>query len=387
MQRMMKLAILGSTGSIGTQSLEVVRDNLDLMQVELLTANTQWELLAAQAREFRPGAIVIADERYYGALCSALSDIDDIKIYAGAEAIEQAVGSGEIDTVITAMVGFSGLAPTVAAIKAGKRIALANKETLVVAGDLIMPLSRQYGAPILPVDSEHSAILQCVVGEPSPIRRVVITASGGALRDFSFEQMQCATAEQALRHPCWSMGSKITVDSATMVNKGFEVIEAAHLFGLKADQVDVVIHPQSIVHSFVEFEDGAFKAQMGLPDMKLPIQYALTFPQRRAMPSAGSYNPWEAGSLDFFRPDMQKWPALALAYDVMRAGGTAPCVMNAANEVAVAAFLRGEILYPAIHRTIEKTLDAMGHEPITDLEHIFTINGQAAALAAQLIKR
>lgn len=383
----MKLAILGSTGSIGTQSLEVVRQNSDIMQVELLTANTRWEMLAAQARKFRPGAVVIADDRYYGQLCDALSDLDDIKIYAGAEAIEQAVASSEIDTVITAMVGFSGLAPTVAAIKAGKRIALANKETLVVAGDLIMPLSRQYGAPILPVDSEHSAILQCVVGEPSPIRRVVITASGGALRDFSIEQMQSATAEQALRHPCWSMGSKITVDSATMVNKGFEVIEAGHLFGLKPDQIDVVIHPQSVVHSFVEFQDGAFKAQMGLPDMKLPIQYALTFPQRRAMPSAGSYNPWEVGRLDFFKPDMQKWPALALAYDVMRAGGTAPCVMNAANEVAVAAFLRGEVLYPAIHRTIAMTLDAMGSEPIKDLEHIFTINGQAAALATQLIKR
>lgn len=383
----MKLAILGSTGSIGTQSLEVVSQNSDIMQVELLTANTRWEMLAAQARKFRPGAVVIADDRYYGQLCDALSDLDDIKIYAGAEAIEQAVASSEIDTVITAMVGFSGLAPTVAAIKAGKRIALANKETLVVAGDLIMPLSRQYGVPILPVDSEHSAILQCVVGEPSPIRRVVITASGGALRDFSIEQMQSATAEQALRHPCWSMGSKITVDSATMVNKGFEVIEAGHLFGLKPDQIDVVIHPQSIVHSFVEFQDGAFKAQMGLPDMKLPIQYALTFPQRRAMPSAGSYNPWEVGRLDFFKPDMQKWPALALAYDVMRAGGTAPCVMNAANEVAVAAFLRGEVLYPAIHRTIAMTLDAMGSEPIKDLEHIFTINGQAAALATQLIKR
>lgn len=383
----MKLAILGSTGSIGTQSLEVVRGNLDLMQVELLTANTQWELLAAQAREFRPGVVVIADDRYYTDLRDALSDLDDIKIYAGAEAIEQAVVSGQIDTVITAMVGFAGLAPTVAAIKAGKRIALANKETLVVAGDLIMPLSRQYGAPIIPVDSEHSAILQCVVGEPSPIRRVVITASGGALRDFSIEQMQSATAEQALRHPCWSMGSKITIDSATMVNKGFEVIEAGHLFGLKPDQVDVVIHPQSVVHSFVEFEDGAFKAQMGLPDMKLPIQYALTFPERRAMPSAGSYNPWEVSRLDFFEPDMQKWPALALAYDVMRAGGTAPCVMNAANEVAVAAFLRGEVLYPAIHRTIAMTLDAMGSEPIKDLEHIFTINGQAAALATQLIKR
>lgn len=382
----MKIAILGSTGSIGTQSLEVIRANSDLMQVELLTANTQWELLAAQAREFRPGAVVIADERYYGKLRDALADLDDTKVYAGNEAVEQCAAGGEIDTVIVALVGFAGLAPTVASIRAGKRIALSNKETLVVAGELIMPLSRECGAPIVPVDSEHSAILQCVVGENSPIRRVVITASGGALRDFSQAQMQTATAAEALRHPCWAMGPKITVDSATMVNKGFEVIEAGHLFGLTPQQIEVVIHPQSIVHSFVEFQDGAFKAQMGLPDMKLPIQYALTFPQRRAMPSAGSYNPWQVGHLDFFEPDMQKWPALALAYHVMKTGGTTPCIMNAANEVAVEAFLKGEVLYPAIHHTIQGTLEAMSSEKIQNLEHIFQVNQQATKVAKEVIK-
>lgn len=383
---MMKLAILGSTGSIGRQSLEVVAANKDLFEVEMLAAATQWELLAKQAREFNPNMVVIAREEYYQSLKEALSDTD-IKVYAGDMAIVECVRSSQIDTVITAMVGFAGLAPTVAAICAGKKIALANKETLVVAGELIMPLAKQYSAPILPVDSEHSAILQCVVGEKSPLRRVIITASGGALRDMPLEDMMSASASQALMHPCWQMGAKITVDSATMVNKGFEVIEAQHLFGLDPSQIDVTIHPQSLVHSFVEFEDGSLKAQMGLPDMKLPIQYALTFPERRPMPSAGSYDPWRAGSLDFYEPDSARWPLLNIAYQAMRDGGVAPCILNAANEVAVAAFLADKIKFGYIHHTITETLDVMQNTRLESIDQLFEVDAQARLLAEGVVAK
>lgn len=369
----MKIAILGSTGSIGTQSLDVVRSYAELFEVELLTANSSWQLLAEQAKEFQPSAVVIADSRYYEPLCNALSG-EMIKVYAGHEAILQAVDNTEIDTVITAMVGFAGLAPTIAALRAGKKIALANKETLVVAGEIITKLSRQYNAPILPVDSEHSAIFQCVVGEHSPINRVIITASGGALRDLSYEELLNVTPEQALRHPCWDMGAKITIDSATMVNKGFEVIEAGWLFGLKPEQIDVVIHPQSIIHSFVEFEDRAIKAQLGIPDMRLPIQYALTFPNRLPMPSLAQYNP--LASLTFREVDARKYPCLSLAYNAMREGGVMPCVMNAANEVAVDAFLKGRISYPEIAQIIDRAMQSADNHKIESLEQIFEIDKQ-----------
>lgn len=378
----MKIAILGSTGSIGTQSLDVIRSNGELFEVELLTANSNWQLLARQAREFQPSAVVIADARYYEPLKEALAD-DMVKVYAGSDALVQAVQSSEIDTVITAMVGFSGLAPTVAAIRSGKKIALANKETLVVAGEMITTLSREYGAPIVPVDSEHSAIFQCLVGEHSPLRRVIITASGGALRDLTYDELYSVTPQQALRHPSWTMGAKITIDSATMVNKGFEVIEAGWLFGLRPDQIEVVIHPESIIHSFVEFEDRAIKAQMGNPDMRLPIQYALTFPRRLPMPYLDEYNPMEALT---FRPvDARKYPCLSLAYNAMRAGGIMPCVMNAANEVAVEAFLKGRISYLRIAEIIDRALQETPNEKITSIEHIFETNLAARNLAEKLV--
>lgn len=365
---MQHIAILGSTGSIGTQTLQVVRANPTRFQVELLTANANWELLARQAIEFQPATVVIAQPEHYEKLKAALEQ-HPIKVYAGSEAIEQEVQNSSIETVVTAMVGFSGLAPTVAAIKAGKKIALANKETLVVAGELIIPLAIKHKAPIVPVDSEHSAIFQCVVGERSPLSRVIITASGGALRDLSFEELERVTPEQALKHPCWEMGAKITIDSATMVNKGFEVIEAGWLFGLKPEQIDVVIHPESIIHSFVEFEDRALKAQMGCPDMRLPIQYALTFPERLPMPELERYNPLRP--LTFKEVDARKYHCLTLAYNVMREGGILPCVMNAANEVAVDAFLRGKIPFTAIASTIEQALEECVNIKKITLEQIF----------------
>lgn len=372
-----RIAILGSTGSIGTQTLDVVRRNADFFQIELLTANDSWEQLARQAIEFAPSAVVIVNEHYYEVLSEALSPYP-IKVYAGSDALEQAVSSSEIDTVVTALVGFAGLRPTLAAIRAGKKIALANKETLVVAGELVIPLSREYGAPILPVDSEHSAIFQCLVGERSPLERVILTASGGALRDVPTENMDSITAQDALRHPCWAMGAKITIDSATMINKGFEVIEAGWLFGLKPEQIDVVIHPQSIIHSFVEFRDRALKAQMGIPDMRLPIQYALTFPDRMPMPELEQYNPLQ--DLTFRPVDKLKYPCLPLAYNVMRQGGVMPCVMNAANEVAVAAFLRGAISYPQIYATIDHALQTIENAKIQSIEHIYEIDARVRRL-------
>ena len=367
---MQRIAILGSTGSIGTQSLEVVRANADIFEVELLTAANNWELLARQAIEFQPSAVIISQGEHYDKLRSALSN-EPIKVYAGAEAIEQEVINPAIDTVITAMVGFAGLAPTVAAIKAGKKIALANKETLVVAGELIIPLSLKYNAPIIPVDSEHSAIFQCLVGEQSPIKRLIITASGGALRDLPPEELEKVTIQQALRHPNWTMGAKITIDSATMVNKGLEVIEAKWLFGVEHTDIEVVIHPESIIHSFVEFHDGALKAQMGTPDMKLPIQYALTFPKRLPLDTA-PYNPIQP--LTFREVDERRYPCLALAYGALREGGTVPCVLNGANEVAVAKFLRGEIGYTSIARHIERAMEHFEKEKICSFEQIYELD-------------
>ena len=353
--------------------------------VELLTANDNWEMLAPQAREFRPAAVVIANEEYYARLSDALAG-EDIKVYAGGDAVAQAAAGGEIDTVITALVGFAGLKPTISAIEAGKKIALANKETMVVAGELVTALSREYKAPILPVDSEHSAILQCLAGETSPPRKITITASGGALRDYTPEQTETVTPEEALRHPSWSMGPKITIDSATMMNKGFEVIEAKWFFGLDPSQIGVVMHPQSIVHSFVELADGSVKAQLGLPDMKLPIQYALTYPDRLALPSEARYDPVNF-NLTFFEPDPEKYPCLALAYRVMEQGGNMPCAANAANETAVAAFLGGKIRFPAIYQIIESTLAATEFRRIATFDDIYDADFSAREAAAGFVTK
>lgn len=354
------IALLGSTGSIGTQTLDVVRAYPELFCVEMLAAGTNWEALARQAIEFEPDVVVIADEAGYEPLSAALAHLP-IKVYAGAEAAEASVVSTAVDTVVSAMVGFAGLAPTLAAVRAGKKIALANKETLVVAGELVMEEARRHKAPIVPVDSEHSAIFQCLVGEKSSaVKRLVLTASGGAFRDVPAAELGRMTAEEALRHPCWEMGKKITVDCATMMNKGFEVIEARWLFDMPADRIDVVVHPQSAIHSFVEFEDGAFKAQIGVPDMRLPIQYALTFPYRLPVRGAKAFDPVLCGGLTFSVPDEAKYPCLGLAYDVLRGdyGRGGGCVMNAANEVAVAAFLEGRIrftdIYPIVRRALER---------------------------------
>lgn len=358
--RRQRLAVLGSTGSIGTQTLEVVRAWPELFEVEMLAAHRNWELLARQAEEFEPDAVVIADERYYEPLSATLAHLP-IKVYAGFDAAAASVVSSGVDTVVSAMVGFAGLAPTLAAIRAGKKIALANKETLVVAGGLVMEEARRCNAPIIPVDSEHSAIFQCLVGEAAQsVKRLVLTASGGAFRDTPLSELSRMTAADALKHPCWEMGRKITVDCATMMNKGFEVIEARWLFDLPGDRIDVVVHPQSVVHSFVEFDDGAFKAQLGVPDMRLPIQYALTFPYRLSVEGAVAFEPALCGGLTFDAPDGEKYPALVLAYEVLegRYGDGGGCVMNAANEVAVAEFLEGRIRFTDIYKVVRRTLEA-----------------------------
>ncbi len=337
------LALLGSTGSIGTQALEVVRQQPGRFRVAVLSAQRQWELLARQAREFRPAVVVIGDESLYQPLKAALANQPETQVLAGAAALAEAVARPEIGIVLTALVGYAGLLPTVAAIRAGKDIALANKETLVVAGELITSLVRQHGVRLLPVDSEHSAIFQCLVGEAqNPVEKIILTASGGPFRGRSAQQMETVTKAQALKHPNWDMGAKITIDSASLMNKGLEVIEAKWLFGLRDEQIDVVVHPQSIVHSLVQFEDGSLKAQLGLPDMKLPIQYALGYPQRMAN-AFPRFSFLDYPTLTFEAPDRAAFPNLELAFGAMRRGGNAPCVLNAANEVAVAAFLREQV--------------------------------------------
>ena len=336
------IAILGSTGSIGTQALEVIEANKDLFVVEVLSANSNSDLLIKQALKFTPNAVVIVDETKYQEVFDALSN-QDIKVYAGKEALTQVVEMEDIDVVLTALVGYSGLNPTISSIKAKKNIALANKETLVVAGALITDLAKKYGVSICPVDSEHSAIFQCLVGEfHNPIEKIYLTASGGPFRGMNREQLANVTRAQALKHPNWDMGAKITIDSATLMNKGLEVIEAKWLFGLAPEQIDVVVHPQSIIHSVVQFEDGSMKAQMGLPDMKLPIQYAMAYPQRLKA-NFPRFNFMDYPNLTFEKPDTNAFKNLALAYDSMRKGGNSPCVLNAANEVVVDAFLKEKI--------------------------------------------
>lgn len=352
---MKRIAILGSTGSIGTQTLDVVREHADEYEAYALTAGHNAELLIAQAREFHPEVVVIADESRYETVREALADLP-IKVWAGAEAIGDAASLPDVDVVVTAMVGFAGLRPTVAAIEAGKTIALANKETLVVAGELIMELAVKHRAPILPVDSEHSAIFQCLVGEDgNAIDKILLTASGGPFRTTPIEELANVTAARALKHPNWEMGAKITIDSATMMNKGFEMIEAKWLFGVEPERIEVLVHPESIVHSAVQLADGGVKAQLGVPDMRLPIQYALSYPRRLSL-SGERLDLAALGRLTFERPDFDKFDCLRIAYEAIAAGGNLPCVVNAANEVANAAFRRGAVGFLDIPRLIRRAL-------------------------------
>ncbi len=374
-----KIAILGSTGSIGVQTLEVIEANKEIFEVVTLTANSSWELLAEQARRFNPDSVVIANEDYYTQLKDALSDTD-VKVYAGAEALGMVVSLPSVDTVVSAMVGYAGLAPTVEALKASKRVALANKETLVVAGEIVMELSKKHRAPLLPVDSEHSAIFQCLVGERADIEKIILTASGGPFRGYTLEQLNNVTIEDALRHPSWVMGRKITIDSATLMNKGLEVIEAGWLFELTADQIDVVVHPGSLIHSMVQFSDGAIKAQMGMPSMKLPIQYAMTFPQRMAMPQEPRLD-LLSSKMEFHSPDLEAFPALRLAYDAMRVGASAPAVLNGANEIAVERFLSGEIKFTDIPKIVESALENIPLITKPTLEEYKQIDAQVRGYA------
>ena len=379
-----QICILGSTGSIGTQALEVIEEHSERFEAYCLTANNKVELLAEQARKFRPAAVVIANEDKYEQLKTLLDDCPDIKVYAGAKALCDVVEAEPIDMVLTAMVGFAGLDPTIHAIKARKKICLANKETLVVAGELVMGLAEQYHAPILPVDSEHSAIFQSLVGDhDNEIEKILLTASGGPFRKFTHEQMKTVTAADALKHPTWDMGAKITIDSASMMNKGFEVIEAKWLFGVDADRIQVLIHPQSIVHSAVQYRDGAVKAQLGVPDMRLPIQYAFTFPER--LPMTGERLNLFAHPLEFFEPDMQRFQCLALAYEAIRRGGNAACVVNAANEVVNLAFRQGRCGFLDMGEIIAKTLDKATVIKTPTLEDYFASDKEARRIAESLI--
>lgn len=380
-----KIAILGSTGSIGTQTLEVVAAYPERYEVYALCAHRSIDKLIEQARTFHPEVVCIADETLYPALCEALSDLE-IKVWAGEDAIAQMVTMPSIDVVVAAMVGYVGLRPTIEAIKAGKTIALANKETLVVAGEIICALAQQYHAPILPVDSEHSAIFQSLVGEDhSEIEKILLTASGGPFRTYTLEQMRQVTAAEALKHPNWDMGAKITIDSATMMNKGFEVIEAKWLFGVPVDKIEVLVHPQSIVHSAVQFTDGAIKAQLGAPDMRLPIQYALSFPERLA--SDFPRVDWtQMTNLTFEQPDLQRFPNLQLAYEAMRRAGTVPCVLNAANEVVNLAFRQNKCGFLQMSEIIAETMDKTSFIPSPTYEDYVAIDKEARIKAQELLE-
>ena len=381
-----QIAILGSTGSIGTQALQVIDEHSDLYEVYCLTANNQVELLAQQAIRFKPAAVVIANEQHYERLCSLLANEPDIKVYAGAKALEEIVEAGPIDMVLTAMVGFAGLAPTIHAIKARKTICLANKETLVVAGELIRDLAAHYHTAILPVDSEHSAIFQCLVGEDrNPIEKILLTASGGPFRKMSMEQLATVTKDDALRHPTWNMGAKITIDSATMMNKGFEVIEAKWLFGVEADQIQVLVHPQSIVHSAVQFADGAVKAQLGVPDMRLPIQYAFSFPERLSLSSERL--DLFSQPLEFFEPDLKKFRCLALAFESIRQGGNMPCIVNAANEIVNRGFLENRCGFLDMSDIIEKTMQRVAFDPHPDYDVYIASDQEARRIATEIMNQ
>ena len=384
--RKKQICILGSTGSIGTQALQVVEEHSDRYEVYALTANNRVELLAEQAHRFRPAAVVIANEQRYDELQRLMSDLPDVKVYAGKQALDEIVEAGPIDMVLTAMVGFAGLSPTIHAIKARKAIALANKETLVVAGELIGQLASEYHTPILPVDSEHSAIFQSLVGEDdNPIEKILLTASGGPFRNFTMEQLQTVTKDDALRHPTWDMGAKITIDSSTMMNKGFEVIEAKWLFGVKAEQIQVLLHPQSIVHSAVQFHDGAVKAQLGVPDMRLPIQYAFSFPQRLSL-SGDRLNLFAVKELDFMEPDLQKFRCLALAFEAIQKGGNMPCIVNAANEIVNRAFLEDRCGFLQMSDIIAETMQRATYSASADYDTYIATDAEARRIATELLK-
>ena len=377
-----QIAILGSTGSIGTQALKVIEEHPDLYEAYALTANNQVELLAEQARKFMPAAVVIANEAKYLQLKEMLADLP-IQVYAGADALCEIVEAKPIDVVLASMVGYAGLRPTMNAIRAGKAIALANKETLVVAGELINALAQQYKTPILPVDSEHSAIFQCL--EPNnALEKVILTASGGPFRKFTMEQLQYVTKEQALKHPNWEMGAKITIDSATMMNKGFEVIEAKWLFGVRPDQIEVVVHPQSIIHSMVQYEDGAVKAQLGMPDMRLPIQYAFSYPQR-IKASFDRLDFSKMTELTFEQPDTNRFRCLALAYEALNKGGNMACIVNAANEVVVSAFLKDRIPFLRMSEVIEQSMAKVPFIQTPTYEDYVATDAEARRIAESLI--
>lgn len=379
---MKRICILGSTGSIGTQALEVIEEHSDLYEAYVLTAYNNADLVIEQARKFKPEAVVIANEANYGKVRDALADLP-IKVYTGAKALCEVVQNEHVDIVLASMVGFAGLEPTIAAIKAKKTIALANKETLVVAGDLITRLANEYQVPILPVDSEHSAIFQCL--EPgNKVDKILLTCSGGPFRKFSKEQIRHVTKSDALAHPTWNMGAKITIDSATLMNKGFEVIEAKWLFGVKPEQIQVVVHPQSVIHSAVQFEDGAVKAQLGVPDMRLPIQYAFSYPRRLSL-SGERLDLFATRDLTFEAPDTERFPCLRLAYEALHQGGNMPCIANAANEVVNRAFIDDRIAYPRIAEIIEKTMGKIAFTTESSLETYLNTDKEARAYAASLL--
>ena len=379
-----KICILGSTGSIGTQTLDVIRQHPDRFEAYCLTANNNVELLARQAREFHPDAVVIANEDHLAALKAMLADTD-VKVYGGRQALCDVVQASPVDTVVAAMVGFAGLEPTINAIKAHKKICLANKETLVVAGELILSLVSQYHVSLLPIDSEHSAIFQSLVGEDiNEVDKILLTCSGGPFRLFTHDQLRSVTAADALRHPTWDMGAKITIDSASLMNKGFEVMEARWLFGVPADRIEVLIHPQSVVHSGVQFVDGAVKAQLGVPDMRLPIQYALSYPER--LPLQGDrLDLFKTQKLEFYKPDIEKFRCLALAYDAIHKGGNMPCILNAANEVVNAAFRRGECSFLGMADIIERTMQQATFDSHPDLDVYLNTDSEARQIARQLV--
>lgn len=381
-----QICILGSTGSIGTQALDVIRQHADRYEVYCLTANNSVEKLAEQAREFHPAAVVIANEAHYDKLKDLLADLPDIKVYAGECALEEIVEAEPIDMVLASMVGFAGLPSTIRAIKAGKKICLANKETLVVAGELILQLAQEHHAPILPVDSEHSAIFQCLVGEErNEIDKILLTCSGGPFRKYSQEQLLTVTAADALRHPTWDMGAKITIDSATLMNKGFEVMEAKWLFGVPAEKIEVLIHPQSIIHSAVQYVDGAVKAQLGVPDMRLPIQYAFSFPERLSL-QGERLNLYEH-PLEFFRPDLEKFRCLALAYEAIKRGGNMPCILNAANEVVNEGFRKGVCTFPQMADIIERTMACATYDALPDYEVYLNTDAEARRKAKEIMNQ
>ena len=379
-----QIAILGSTGSIGTQALDVIERHSDLYEVYCLTANNRVKELAEQARKFKPAVAVIANEEHFLELKELLSDCPDINVYAGKQALDDIVTAGPIDMVLTAMVGFAGLSPTVHAIKAHKKICLANKETLVVAGELICRLAAENHAPILPVDSEHSAIFQSIVGEgDNKVEKILLTASGGPFRNFSKEKLAAVTKLDALKHPTWDMGAKITIDSATMMNKGFEVIEAKWLFGVEADKIQVLVHPQSIVHSAVQFVDGAVKAQLGVPDMRLPIQYAFSFPERLHLD--GDRLDLFKQPLEFFEPDLDKFRCLALAYEAIAKGGNMPCIVNAANEIVNRAFLEDRCGFLDMPRIIEQTMQRVAFDANPSYDTYVATDAEARQVARELL--